>query len=686
MRLAGLLLLPLLLIAPALAPAGDLDDFYERHQALVRSLFERLDLDTPGLEDARARYEANDLPGACSALIDYYRRSPWVGRVQRVMNDPAFVLDQADDVLRDVFHLLNIEALNPRRPDGGLDWRYRGPNDDREWTLTLNWHLFFQALVGADELTGDPSYARAFGALVSDWVLANPVPEGAPQGEIWRSLETAMRMARSWPRSFYGFVASPEVPSSAKILMLSSIPDHARILMRHHSHQGNHVLIEMAGLAYAAVAWSEFADSDRWLRYALEIAEGEMRRQVYPDGVQKELSNHYQVETTHYFERIVEAARLGGAGMSPAFEERLEAMWDYLARVAKPSGYGPLNNDADVENNAWRVLGALETYGREDWRYIATGGAEGVAPAGSASSHYPWAGHVILRSGWEPDALWSLFDAGPSGMAHAHYDRLHLSVSAFGRDFLVDNGRYHHKVDALREYFKGPRGHNVILVDGRRQPLRPRVRGGPHDDHVVLHEAFDFAAGSVGFEDVDPRLRHHRAVLRYRDRYWLVVDLVLGFGSHDVEALWHFHPDCTVVADGASVKTADEETANLTILPVGDVDWDLEVVSGQTEPVVQGWFSERYNHKLTAAAAVYQARTDGPTMFAWVIAPRRQGPAILPTVERLPSAAGTMRLRIDGTEIAVRLYGESPLELSDGWRVAGELAILDGSRRLYPER
>jgi hypothetical protein len=202
---------------------------------------------------------------------------------------------------------------------------------------------------------------------------------------------------------------------------------------------------------------------------------------------------------------------------------------------------------------------------------------------------------------------------------------------------------------------------------------------------VVLHEAFDFAAGSVAFEDADARLRHRRAVLRYGERYWLVFDLVLGFGVHGIEALWHFHPDLSVRVDGAAVATRDDGAAGLSILAVGDVDWKVELVTGQTRPEVQGWFSERYNEKIPATAAVYRARQRTPAVFAWLIAPRRSaGPA--PRVEHLPSSPGTVRLRIDSEEIAVRMHGNAPLQLSDGSRVDGELAIAIDSARLYPTR
>ena len=49
-----------------------------------------------------------------------------------------------------------------------------------------------------------------------------------------------------------------------------------------------------------------------------------------------------------------------------------------------------------------------------------------------------------MRDGWHERAHWAWFDAGPWGIAHQHNDKLHLSVSPFGRDVLVDTGRYNY--------------------------------------------------------------------------------------------------------------------------------------------------------------------------------------------------------------------------------------------------
>ena len=141
-------------------------------------------------------------------------------------------------------------------------------------------------------------------------------------------------------------------------------------------------------------------------------------------------------------------------------------MTNYLAYILRPDGHLPLNNDSDRLDDRSNVLWHARDYNRPDWIWIVTNGREGEEPKGLPSVVFPWAGQVVMRSGWDADAHWAFFDVGPLGMSHYHYDKLHLSVAAYGRDLLVDAGRYTYTGGKWMDYFMGSASHNVILVDG----------------------------------------------------------------------------------------------------------------------------------------------------------------------------------------------------------------------------
>jgi hypothetical protein len=152
-----------------------------------------------------------------------------------------------------------------------------------------------------------------------------------------------------------------------------------------------------------------------------------MRDQVYPDGATSELTVHYHRITTEHFDRFVQTFKDFGIPVPDSLVAGVRAMWSYAAYTTRPDGTSPENNDSDRRDLRGKLIGAAKEHGHPEWAYIATNGAEGTAPAPGPSVVFPWAGHAIMRSGWDAQAQWSFFDLGPYGTAHQHRDKLHLS-------------------------------------------------------------------------------------------------------------------------------------------------------------------------------------------------------------------------------------------------------------------
>jgi hypothetical protein len=379
------------------------------------------------------------------------------------------------------------------------------------------------------------------------------------------------------------------------------------------------------------------------------------------------------------FGQVVEYARNTGRKLPDHYTRRLEKAWDYIAFALKPDGHNPLTADSDRENFRKRVLGAADTFQREDWRFIATDGKEGKRPADPPSRCWPDSGQFVMRDGWGAAAQWAYFDAGPHGGWHGHFDKLHLSVGAGGRPLLVDGGRYWYKGDTWRRYFKGSASHNVILIDGEGQ--EPAQGSRLETSHAICPE-FDFvrAAYRQGFGGKAPDAVHTRAVVYLRGQCWIVADHVAVRRPRTIEALWHFHPDCTVEQSGLTVASVDAGKANLRVLPVGSPSWQLDLVKGRTKPTIQGWYSPEYNVKHPNTAAIYSAKVERGATFAWVLVPAK-GPVPKVGVRALDAPPGAVRLEFalpgrERTEVAIRLFAEKPVPLSNGLTLEGDCAIV----------
>lgn len=599
-----------------------IDELCEQEPERIERLFEMLDLERPALAAVRTSVQAKQWPTACNSLLEHYRErfadAAIVPTGVRVRTHEA-----TDAMLDDTFTVQGVTDRVPRLDTGGLDWNHRGPAGDREWAWLLNRHSHLRSLLGAYSDTGDSKYVRGIDAQLQDWILANPYPGEKSETGPWRGLEAALRTS-PWIHVFTGLINNEAFSPVTTVLMLSSLPDHADYLKRYHAQHGNWITMEMNGLMRVAETWPEFRHSDAWVAYAVEQMTPALLDQVYSDGAQTELTSHYHRGALSNFERFANRAGKNGVELPPVWTETLENMWNYLAYTMRPDGYGALNNDSDRDYNRDSILAAADRYEREDWRYIATNGTEGVESLDTASTIFPWAGHAVFRSGWDADAEWLFFDYGPFGTGHQHYDKLHLSLSAYGRDLLVDSGRFTYAGGPWRYHFKGTAAHNTLLIDGREQlayakrSIEPTGSTwkrflGESDDRWMTGYARGVFDG--GYEEIEAEVTHTRVVTQQRNIGYIVVDKVETDRPRKVTALWHFHPDCAVDIEDQDVITRNDR-GNLRIQPVGDLEWDVSIVSGQEDPI-QGWYSVRYNSRVPAPCAVYTTTIDKTAVLAW---------------------------------------------------------------------
>jgi hypothetical protein len=628
----------------------------QHHAEIVTHLFDGLYLDRAGLKGVKAAVDRGDWPAACDELVAYYRacasgdwlrRPPRPGRrvaagqrteaaagkesegaVRKTSelsaggSDSSIAVDgESERILADRFTFNSEEATVPRTNTGGLDWTYNGPRGARQWGWSLNSHVSLKQLAQGYFKTGNVRYVRRLDELIRDWVLTSPYPARKSATPQWRGLEVAIRV-KQWDEIFYGLQDVDEFSPVARILMLSSLLDHAHYLRNFPNDvHGNWRSGEIEALAVVAVSWPEFKQSPEWLRCAEEQMAEEMSAQVYPDGAQKELTAHYHFVSTRQFGDFTGLLRHAGEPVEPAIATSVENMWNYLAYTIRPSGHIPLNNDSDYLSVRRHVDHAAGRFGRDDWKFIATNGRSGTDP-GKTSVVFPWAGHVVMRSGWDAGAYWSFFDVGPWGVTHHHNDKLHLSVAAHGRDLLVDAGRYSYVPGRFRSYFVGSSAHNVILVDGHGQKGTRKEADAPMPgDSYAITNAYDYARGSfqAGFQDVTGEAVHTRAVMFVRGRFWVVVDRIDTDRPRDIDALWHFHPDCTVAVEQGTVASTDPGRGNLRITPVSGLPWRVNVARGMETPDVQGWYSPVYNKKEAAPVAVFSTRIERSQTFAWVL-------------------------------------------------------------------
>jgi len=522
---------------------------------------------------------------------------------------PSRDIAETDAALADTFTLQGVTATQPRRADGGYDWDWRGPRDDPEWAWFFNRHYALETACRAWRQTGDERYLDWILATLDDWVVTHPAPGRMSFSAAWRPLEAARRILGPWTVLHENLRDHAAFTPERRERFLASAHAHGRQLRRHHARSGNHLITEMLALAQLCLVFPGTKDTDEWLAYALGRLEHEYHAQVYPDGAYKELSTHYQRVVALNYQHLLDLLEQHGNPEDILrWRPYVKRLWAYLRAVQKPDGSNPVNNDSDREN----IAALLRAHAPRQ----ASVPIETIA--------LPHAGQIVFRSGDPARPQWAFFDRGPHGTAHQHRDRLHFSLTLGLRDFLVDNGRYTYAPGPWRDYFAGPAGHNVLLLDGRgSEPGPDAINAIDPPTRLVLREHWETAYGDARFTTPgNPRAADwRRIVINLRGDGWIVLDRVIAFTPQNLETLWHWHPACevrTTDADRLVVRHAEE---TLTVAFATGSRASLTQIRGAEHPAVQGWHSERFNQRAPATCTIARQRLDGPVFNAWFFTP-----------------------------------------------------------------
>lgn len=519
--------------------------------------------------------------------------------------------------------------------DGEIDWNLN-PINYKEWPWQLNRHPFWVWLGRAYWATGEEKYAREFVYQMTDWIKKNPIPVGASGNATytWRTIEQGIRCANAWPESFYLFLTSPSFTDDAMVTMVKSFVEHARQLMTYKTG-ANWLTMEADGLMHVGVLFPEFTEAAEWRKTASSRLFEELDRQVYPDGAQIELTTGYHQVSLSNFVKAFEIARINDIPMPEGYIPKLEKMYHYNLAASMPDGRLPGLNDAWHTNIRGQLKRGFEFFpNRTDFQWIATSGKEGEKSA-LGSVGLPFAGQLVMRTGWDPQDLYLLMDAGPFGAGHQHEDALSIVIYSHGKYHLVDTGIYAYNDSQWRQYVLDTRGHNTIMVDGQEQHRRgcPRellVVTRPYPNKWATSDTFDYASGvyDYGYGDRNEvRVTHTRHIFFVKPDYWIVTDLMTppDDEAHRYESIFHLDADAAQVDEKSkSVRTVNKSGSNLAIIPLADEGLDVKLISGQEEPVVQGWMpvggTSSYDVR-PIPTPIFEKASAGPTWLAYAFYP-----------------------------------------------------------------
>ena len=371
-----------LLLSKNIAQSGDFDSEYQK-------LVSRLNLDTNGLESVKQSKENPEK--AAAELLKYFRartnvnqfidRRERTSSLNRIASRKNLIV--ADSALKHIF--IGQSAYPPYFCGKDINWGMR-PVPDNEWVWQLNRLSFWEDLAKAYWHTGDEKYAREWCFQLTDWVRKNPNDE--PHAYAWRSIEAGIR-GHNLTGLFEYFIDSESFTPLALMTYLNSCFDHADYLMTVYRSKSNWGLMEAEGLAFIALTFPEFQDTEKWKTEAFRRLNNEIHLQVYSDGHQRELSMNYHLGCINWFLRTYELAKLNHQekAFPDSYLSNIEKMCEVPMKLCLPDGtHGQFGDDWEGTpgQHAGLFLEWSKKFNRPDFLFLATDGKEGKEPIDKA--------------------------------------------------------------------------------------------------------------------------------------------------------------------------------------------------------------------------------------------------------------------------------------------------------------
>ncbi len=521
-----------------------------------------------------------------------------------------------------------------------LDYRNEALVGDVKYLWDPSRHAQLVTLAQAWHLSGDSKFAAGCQLLLDSWF--EQCPYGL--GPHWSSsLELALRLV-NWSFAWHllGGAQSPVFHGAAgeafRGRWLTSIHQHCHFISGHlsrHSSANNHLLGELTGLFVASLTWPLWTDSERWRDSAHRELQYEALKQNTADGVNAEQAIWYHHEVADMLIVAGLVARANGCDFDSCYWQRLEAMLGFLASIMDVGGNVPNFGDADDaivapldphQGSAYRSLlarGAV-LFGRPELklkagaiddksRWLLGDAADGsfARIASDVASlpvqrRFEQGGYSILGDHFESAReVRIVADAGPLGYlsiaAHGHADALSFTLSAGGRELLIDPGTFaYHTHKRWRDYFRGTIAHNTVRVDQQDQSLNAGNFLWLAHAHArlvsfeVTPDEERWIAEHDGYARLQDPVLHRRELRFVRATATLIVrDELSCRGEHQLELPWHFAEDCEVRLDAGTLIARNGPAVLHMTLPAAPL-WQL--VRGQDDPPL-GWISRAFDSK-----------------------------------------------------------------------------------------
>ncbi len=496
-----------------------------------------------------------------------------------------------------------------------VDWEM-DPFSDRTWKWFLHQFEFISSLLAYDMAkSGDQGYELAK-QFVRSWANLY-LHDMSNTDSVWHDHGTALR-ARNL-LLLLAYLKASEKDDRFDVELTRILVVHAKVLLEesfysrgtNHGLDQNIVLFEL--LKELGVRSDIHVGA---INTACERVNYEIAKAFADDGGHIENSAAY---LTFGLKQAVDALHIGKAydqqdSMIQLPNGLLEKVTTALTHMTKPDGKLPLIGDT-CDYVVRDIFKDIKPKNYQEFVYATSKGVKGRKPAVD-SLVLKDSGWAVFRSNWSvakggdfQKQLHFVFKCGFLSNYHRHDDDLSFVLFNKGRDWIIEGGLYKHsRTDPYRVYFRSAEAHNISM------PYRERASRMLETASGTGIVSYDLAENSsvvdavsnmfVGF-DSRRSVSYSRAdnSLTLKDRIYPKSEDKQQKVDGRIEQDLFTYVTRFIVPEDKTIKfdrrrkvcLIQDVGGDVLIIQISGPAPSFRVVTGQTEPEVKGWISNRPN-------------------------------------------------------------------------------------------
>lgn len=510
-----------------------------------------------------------------------------------------------------------------------LNYKQRDDIGDARTNWELNRHFQYALLAKAFFVTGDRKYYNELRDLFYDWNEKNPFLHGIS----WTSvMEVAIRCIQ-WSITMAFLSVSKGLANDNLLKDLEAgVKNMAYYISMHYSRYSsanNHLLVEATAIAFAGFAF----DVKGWKMLAINILDEELYKQNYSDGVNKEMSLHYQTFGMEAYALVMHLLQCNKEKVPNSWISMLSKQCEFVASsmVSETTACEFGDNDEgkilDLEGGEichYRYLLQLcslvlgkryETFERPsetiNWLFSEKGITKCIdLPLSSVddSRTFPNGGYSFLRSNDKKIVVG--IDHAPLGFgsiaAHGHADALSLQLYVDGQCILGDPGTfiYHCWIDKRNEYRKSC-NHNTVWTKEEQSQLLGAFLWGKKAKTSLTSYTFnkdnDIVCADSVWQNGD---KHERKITFDKNTNLIRVHDVLN-SSYQGFATLIVYPECDVKLDSNNITV---KRGNIRII----------IESSGAAKLQESWYSELYGIERKTKKVIFTLNNNKLDTTIWI--------------------------------------------------------------------